>query len=155
MQRSKRILLVAHCIFNQNTVIAKEARAEGAMKSAADWAIGEGFGIVQLPCPEFSFLGLNRLPMTYEEYNNAEYRKHCREILKPILKQVEEFSRNGYEISGLLGIQGSPSCDLRAGRGVFMEELLAMTSEKKIHLTKLWYFPNNSETDFNGDVHTL
>lgn len=155
MQRSKRILLVAHCIFNQNTVIAKEARSEGAMKSAADWAIGEGFGIVQLPCPEYSFLGLNRPPMTYDEYNNIEYRKHCREILKPILKQVEEFSRNDYEISGLLGIQGSPSCDLRPGRGVFMEELLAMMTEKEIHITELWYFPNNRNVEFNGDVHKL
>lgn len=155
MKRSKRILLMAHCILNQNTVIENEARAEGAVKTAANWATEEGFGIIQLPCPEFTFLGINRPPMTYEEYNTPEYRLHCREILQPVLHQVEEYCKNDYEISGLLGIQGSPSCDPSYGRGVFMEELISMFAEKGINLKKQWYLPNTSKPEFNGDVHFL
>ena len=155
MQRSKKIVLVAHCILNQNTVIDRKARAQGPVKSAVDWAVKEGYGIVQLPCPEFTFLGLNRPPMTYEQYNTPEYRAHCREILKPILQQIEEYVKNDYDISGLLGIQNSPSCHPSYGRGVFMEELLAMVTDEGINLKKLWYLPNTSNSAFDGEVHFL
>lgn len=153
MQRSKKILLVSHCILNQNTVIENEARAEGAILSATEWAMKEGFGILQLPCPEFTFLGLNRPPMTYEQYNTPQYRKHCREILEPVLKQAKEYLKNGYEITGLLGIKGSPSCD--PSRGVFMEELIALFAENEIDLKTLWYLPNNSHPIFKSDLHYI
>ncbi|HEY2420838.1 MAG TPA: hypothetical protein VGI04_05470 [Neobacillus sp.] len=153
MQRSKRILLVSHCILNQNTVIDSEARALGAVQSATEWAVKEGFGILQLPCPEFTFLGLNRPSMTYEEYNTPEYRNHCREILKPILQQAEEYVKNGYEIVGMLGIQSSPSCDTI--RGIFIEELTGMLTNKGISLNTLWHLPDTSEPIFNSEVHFI
>ena len=153
MQRSKRILLVSHCILNQNTVIEGEARAAGAVLSAVEWAMKEGYGFLQLPCPEFTFLGLDRPSMTYEQYDTPEYRKHCREILKPVLLQAEDYLKNGYEILGLLGIQSSPSCD--PTRGVFMEELTAMFAEKEIPLNTRWYLPNTSEPEFKSDRHYI
>jgi predicted secreted protein len=151
MQRNKRILMVSHCILNQNTVIEDEARAEGAVLSAVEWALKEGYGFLQLPCPELSFLGLNRPSMTYEQYNTPEYRKHCREILMPVLHQAEEYVTNGYEIVGLLGIQSSPSCD--PTRGIFLEELTAMFAEKGIELKKLWYLPDTSSPTFKSGEH--
>lgn len=153
MQRSKRILLVSHCILNQNTVIENHARAEGAVLSAAEWAMKEGFGILQLPCPEFTFLGLNRPPMTYEQYNTPEYRKHCREILAPVLSQSKDYLKNHFEITGLLGIKGSPSCD--PSRGIFMEELFSLFAENEINLNTLWYLPSNSQPIFRSDLHYI
>ncbi|MCH6268583.1 CD3072 family TudS-related putative desulfidase [Neobacillus citreus] len=151
MQRSKQILIVSHCILNQNTVIPDEARAAGAIISAVEWAMNQGYGLLQLPCPEFTFLGLDRPSMTYEQYNTPEYRKHCREILKPVLFQAEDYLKNGYEIAGILGIQSSPSCD--PTRGIFMEELTAMFAEKGIKLKTLWYLPNTSEPVFDSNKH--
>ena len=153
MQRSKKILLVSHCILNQNTVIDDEARAAGAVLSAVDWAMREGYGFLQLPCPEFTFLGLNRPSMTYEEYNTPEYRKHCRVILRPVLQQAEEYLKNGYEIVGLLGIQSSPSCD--PTRGIFIEEMKDMFLEKDIEMKTLWFLPNTSEPEFKAGLHHL
>jgi predicted secreted protein len=153
MQRSKKILLVSHCILNQNTVIDDEARAPGAVLSAVEWALKEGFGFLQLPCPEFTFLGLDRPSMTYEQYNTPEYRKHCQEILLPVLQQAEDYLKNGYEIVGLLGIQSSPSCD--PTRGIFIEELKKMFLKKDIELKTLWYLPNTSEPVFKADSHYL
>ncbi|WP_404328645.1 CD3072 family TudS-related putative desulfidase [Mesobacillus maritimus] len=150
MQRSRRILLVSHCILNQNTVIKEEARAFGAIPSAVDWIKNEGFGVVQLPCPEFTFLGLDRPPMTYEEYDNEEYRKHCKKILTPIMEQLKEYRRCGYEITGVLGIQSSPSCDQT--RGVFMEELQKLFHEHQITLERQWYLPNTKDPVFNSKV---
>jgi len=151
MQRSKKILLMSHCILNQNTVIKEEARAQGAIPSAVEWAMNEGYAFLQLPCPEFTFLGLDRPSMTYEQYNTSNYRKHCRNILKPVLSQAEDYVKNGYEIAGLLGIQSSPSCD--PIRGIFMEELTAMLNEKGIPLETLWYLPNTENPVFNSSEH--
>lgn len=153
MQRSKKVILVSHCILNQNTVINDEARAEGAVISAVEWAMKEGYGFLQLPCPEFTFLGLNRPSMTYEQYNTTEYRKHCQKILRPVLQQAEDYLKNGYEIVGLLGIQSSPSCD--PTRGIFIEELKELFLEKDIEMSTLWFLPNTSEPIFNASLHHL
>ncbi|NHM31842.1 CD3072 family TudS-related putative desulfidase [Neobacillus terrae] len=151
MQRSKKILLVSHCIINQNTVIEEEARALGAIPSVMEWALKNGYGIVQLPCPEFTFLGLERPPMTYEEYDNKSYRAHCRKILEPIIDQLLNYQQNGYQIMGTVGIQSSPSCD--PGRGVFMEEFKGLMDVKKIAIETFWHLPNTQNPVFNADIH--
>lgn len=153
MQRNKKILLVSHCILNQNTVIEGEARAEGAISSAMEWIKEEGVGVLQLPCPEFTFLGLDRPSMTYEEYDNDQYRSHCQRILSPIMKQILEYRRCGYEISGILGIQSSPSCDLL--RGVFMEELKKLFRHHEISISNQWFLPNEKEPVFNHKKHLI
>jgi predicted secreted protein len=89
--------------------------------------------------------------MTYEQYDTPEYRKHCREILAPVINQAKEYQHIGYELTGLLGIKGSPSCD--PGRGVFMEELFKMFGENEIQLKTLWYLPNTADPAFNSDEH--
>lgn len=153
MLRNKRILLVSHCIINQNTVIEGEARSLGAISSAVDWIQAEGLGVLQLPCPEFTFLGLDRPPMTYEEYDHEKYRLHCRKILQPIIEQLMEYKRCGYEITGILGIQSSPSCDMT--RGVFMEELKKLLLEQQIPIETQWFLPDQQEPIFNHKEHSI
>jgi predicted secreted protein len=151
MQRSKKLIIVSHCILNQNTVIEGEARSMGAIPSAVDWIQKEGFGIIQLPCPEFTFLGLDRPPMAYEQYDNEEYRCHCRQILMPIINQIKEYLKSGFQIAGTLGIQSSPSCDM--SRGVFMEEFQTLLAENHIQIDQKWYLPNQQNPVFNSDEH--
>lgn len=153
MQRKKKILLVSHCIINQNTVIKGEARAKGAISSAMEWMEEEGVGILQLPCPEFTFLGLDRPSMTYEEYNNNEYRNHCQKILIPFMEQILEYKRCGYDIIGILGIQSSPSCDQI--KGVFMEELQKLFHQNHILIENKWYLPNDEHPIFNPKEHVI
>jgi predicted secreted protein len=153
MQRSKKIILTSHCIINQNTVVEGESRALGAIPSAVQWIIGKGYGILQLPCPEFTFLGMDRPPMTYEEYDTREYRAHCRKIMEPVIEQVHEYIRSGYTIEGILGIQSSPSCD--QGRGVFMEEVQSLFQENGLPLKTLWYLPNTADPIFDGSIHKI
>ena len=40
------------------------------------------------------------------------FRRHCRNILSPILDQLKEYLAHGerFEILGIVGIDGSPSC---------------------------------------------
>jgi predicted secreted protein len=69
MQRSKRLVVVSHCVINQNAVVSGEERSPGIMKSAVDWATEQEYGIFQLPCHEFTYLVPERPPMTVEEYD--------------------------------------------------------------------------------------
>lgn len=151
MQRSKKIMITAHCILNQNTVIEGEARALGAVPSVLKWISNEGYGVVQLPCPEYTFLGLDRPPMTYEQYDNAQYRNHCREILQPIIEQLQGYQNHGYEIVGSVGIQSSPSCD--QSKGVFFEEFQALLRERNIKINHQYFLPNDNNPVFNPIDH--
>lgn len=153
MRRSKKILVVSHCILNQNTVIPEEARALGAVPSVLQWVEKEGFGLVQLPCPEFTFLGLDRPPMTYEEYNTNEYRTHCRSLLSPIIDQLLAYQEAGYELCGLVGIGSSPSCD--PSRGIYMEEFEELRKKSGIIIQNTWYLPDVSDPVFDSKTHRV
>ena len=136
-RRGKRIILLAHCILNQNAVVWPLARESGALAGVVRTCLDAGLGIIQLPCPEVTARGPRRAQAERPSYDTAGYRAHCRALIEPIRAQVEAYRRAGYEIVGLIGIGDSPSCGLtttyeggpRPGRGVFMEELLAMIPE--------------------------
>ncbi|MEK8131026.1 CD3072 family TudS-related putative desulfidase [Paenibacillus filicis] len=160
MKRSKQILVASHCVLNQSAVVAGEARSPGVMKAAVDWAHEQEYGIVQLPCPEFTFLGPERPPMTVEEYDTPEFHAHNRKILAPVVEQLKVYQDHGYTIVGGLAISGSPSCD--PGRGVFIQDFLALSAEEGVRVDFFWQIPNTDEGHFDpsdeksvfGPVHT-
>lgn len=51
-ERSRRVVLVSHCLLNENTRYAGGASRPGAVAEAIDGLIDAGYGIHQLPCPE-------------------------------------------------------------------------------------------------------
>lgn len=151
MKRSKEIIVVSHCILNQNTVIAEEARAMGSIPSVVDWVLKEGYGFLQLPCPEFTYLGINRDSMTYEQYDTLDYRNHCSKILIPVVEQLIEYKNNGFKIKGMVGIGHSPSCD--PSRGVFIEEFNKLLQKSNIDIEDFWYLPPVEDPIFDPEVH--
>lgn len=134
--RGRRIALVAHCVFNQNAVLTGWERATGTFNATVSDLMRQGLGLVQLPCPELTFLGVDRPPMTYEEYDTPEYREHCRTLLAPVLAQLQRLLEDGCTLEVLLGIEESPSCDLRQGKGVFMEELYQLLPEGSLPIIR-------------------
>ncbi len=136
-RRGKRLVLLAHCILNQNAVVEPLARRPGALEGIVRTCLDAGVGMMQLPCPEIVARGPRRAQAERPSYDTAEYRARCRALLEPVRAQAEAYRSAGYEIVGLLAIGDSPSCGLltthdgRAvpGRGVFMEELLAIMPE--------------------------
>jgi predicted secreted protein len=150
--RSRKVAVVAHCHLNVNTKVHGLADYRGAREDLVSDFVSSGIGIVQLPCPEATFLGMSRWGMTYEQYDTPAYRRHCREILGPTLDTLVALAADGCEIVGIYGVAGSPSCgvdvtcmgygdggeieDLAAtglprstlstGRGVFFEELASI-----------------------------
>ncbi|MNE54153.1 hypothetical protein D3C76_140830 [compost metagenome] len=149
MKRSKQILVVSHCVINQNAVVGGEARSPGIMKAAVDWSNKQGYGIFQLPCPEFTFLGPERPPMTVQEYDTPEFHTHNRKILLPYIEQLKVYQEHGYTIVGGLGISDSPSCD--PGKGVFMQDFLQIAAEHEVNIDFFWQIPNTKSGRFNPD----
>jgi predicted secreted protein len=137
MHRKKKIIILSHCILNQNSVVHPLARAKGAYTAIIEKILQEEIGIIQLPCPELLHLGENRPPMTKKEYDTPEFRRLCKTLLQNAMMQIQEYQRNGYEILGILGINESPTCSLLEERGVLMEEFESALSNAKIKLPLL------------------
>lgn len=136
-RRGRRLILLAHCILNQNAVVQPLARAPAALEGVLRGCLDAGVGLLQLPCPETAARGPERAPDERRGYDAPAYRTLCRDLAAPLVAQVRAYERAGYTIVGLIGIGHSPSCGLdtthnggaRPGRGVFMEELLALLPE--------------------------
>ncbi len=122
-RRSKRVMLVAHCVFNQNAKIDRCAYYPGIVKKVAKALINAGVGIIQMPCPELCYLGLDRqvnrdVSTTVEsEDTRVGWRMAeeggiavCRRLADDLIYQIEEYQKHGFEIVGLIGINGSPTC---------------------------------------------
>ncbi|NLF97607.1 MAG: DUF523 domain-containing protein [Candidatus Riflebacteria bacterium] len=157
MKRSKKLVLLAHCILNSNSKVVGLAQYAGALEEVVVGHIRRGSGIIQLPCPETTFLGLKRWGMTREQYDTPFYRSHCRSILQPYMQQIEDYLANGYNIEEIVGVDGSPSCGVNltcagycggemddaarqhhnlreiSGRGIMMEVLVELLAEKGIN----------------------
>ena len=151
MERSKKLLLISHCVLNQNAVIDGWERASGAFP-VAKTLIESGLGIIQMPCPELLFGGLERPSMTHADYNTDDYRQLCRELLAPYIKQIKNYIKNGYVLQGLVGIHNSPTCSITGQPGVLMEELFDICEKENIELKYVEIPEEYSETQPDADL---
>lgn len=140
----QRVALVAHCLVNQNAKVQEFARAPGAVPGVIERLRRHGYRILQLPCPEMAFSGVDRWWQGRELYDKSPYRRHCRSLAERVATIVEEHGRRGRGIV-VIGLDGSPSSGVRftgeapgwggrphfekgdyrvvPGMGVWMEEL--------------------------------
>lgn len=147
MKRGKNVFIICHCLLNSNAKIFPLADTSGVYVNDISPLMKIGVGLVQLPCPETCYLGMNRWGMTKEQYDHQAYRDFCKTILYPIMLQITAYAKAGYSISGVAGMDGSPNCgitktclgyrggeicynsasdlsselELVSGRGIFME----------------------------------
>lgn len=160
MNRSRKILIVCHCLLNANAKIPPLASVQGVFTDMILPSINEGCGLFQLPCPETSYLGMYRWGMTREQYDTPAFRSHCRKILETPIDQLVSFKQADYEFTGLIGMDHSPNCGVNhtcegyrggeiischvvqkqidslhsvQGKGIFMEELLTLLQQKGIY----------------------
>ena len=153
-KRSKRVILVAHCVLNQNAKLDRCAYYPGAIEEITQAILESGAGILQMPCPELLCLGLDReaksgaIPSVEEEDTRIAIRMKepkarvvCRKIVDDIVYQIEEYRKNGFEIIGVIGINGSPTCAVemtwsanreKEGPGVFISLLAEELGKRSI-----------------------
>ncbi|MDF1534729.1 MAG: 2-thiouracil desulfurase family protein [Methanosarcinaceae archaeon] len=134
---SKDITVIAHCLMN------KPSRLSGfnapMLKPASTGAKRQN--IIQLPCPEMIYFGINRREITKDQLNHPNYRRFCNELFKPFVDMIEQFANSGMQIK-IIGVPKSPSCGVElttiggkcgcvtdfkhehvTGTGVFFEEI--------------------------------
>ncbi len=158
MERKRKIVILTHCILNVNSKVNGLATCSGADQAIVSDYINDGYGIIQLPCPETTFCGLQRWGMSRNQYDHPNYRRHCRKILTPIVEQIQMYIENSYSIKEIVCMDGSPSCGLDLvfagykgglvnseaadpsivkevqGKGVFIDELDKMLNERSIEI---------------------
>lgn len=154
MEREKNIVVVSHCILNQNSVVIPLARAKGSYNAICKTILDKNIGIIQMPCPELAHLGLSRPPKTKDEYDTKAYRQLCKELIQPILTQLLNYKDADYNLVGIIGIDESPTCSFN-NKGILMEILLELLDQHQI-IPRLIAVPTtyyeNSNTDFSSEL---
>lgn len=110
MKRSKKIILASHCILNSNSKVDGLSQYGGMFTEIIDILGKEDIGVIQLPCPEIIVFGMRRWGHTKDQFDTLTYRKKCRYLLNDIIEQIYAYKKIGYDIIGVLGVNGSPSC---------------------------------------------
>lgn len=110
MNRSKKIAIISHCIINQNSVVKGEYKNMNIFFPFIKKLFENNIGILQLPCPETECYGLRRWGHVKEQFDNCGYRQYIEKVINSFLEIMKEYLNNGYEIIGIYGIAGSPSC---------------------------------------------
>lgn len=121
--RSKKVIFVAHCLLNQNSISDGTAVCPAGFQEMMDYFLEAGIGIVQMPCPELSCLGLDRgniygadSPVVVENTRiRAEMKKDnlnekLNKLVEYVIQQIVEYHKYGFDIIGIIGANRSPNC---------------------------------------------
>lgn len=138
--RDAEVTVVAHCLLNPFTRV----------KGLPQQSFRPKGPVVQLPCPEALYMGLDRWAVTKNQLEVPEFRRFCRRLITSVADLLEMLARGGALIR-IVGVAHSPSCGVTttssgyaggrvgearhehiSGQGVFMEELLAELERRKV-----------------------
>lgn len=141
--RSRKVVLVPHCVLNQNARSAGAAERPAAVVELVTGLLERDIGILQMPCPEICAFGLDRGPIRIEtEMRTPENREISRRLALELIKQIRTYRDCGVQVTGVLGKNGSPTCGVEEtwnngvcpGTGAFIEELKAELKQQSIDI---------------------
>ena len=155
--RSKKVVLLAHCILNQNARIDTCATNPAFIPGIVEFFAQQQIGIVQCPCPELEVLGLGRQGQdcavwdgsyrhedgeVYDQLTTPEGKQKLQELAQRMVFQIQEYIKYGFQVLGMLGIETSPSCGFgwtyyqgaKKGNGAFIEALTAAFEDANLDI---------------------
>ena len=154
--RSKKVVFIAHCFLNQNSISDGTAVYPAAFKKISEIFLNADIGISQMPCPELCCLGLDRgniygadVPVVVENTRiRTEMKKdipnaRLDQLADYVVYQISEYIKYGFEVVGIIGANRSPNCGVDTtsdnnaevnGNGLFMEKISSRLSEKNISI---------------------
>src|SRR6056297_3266691 len=160
MNRNKKMIVLSHCLINSNAKVEGLATYCGMSEKLVKLLLHNDYGLIQLPCPKLEVYGIKRWGHVKDQFDNYHYRNQCEIILKKYILQLENYIKNGYEISCIVGVENSPSCGVNKTcksncwggtlnkknfkkdidnlqiveeSGVFIEELKKLLNKRKIN----------------------
>ena len=123
-ERGGRVVFMSHCLLNQNTRYLGGAVCPGVVADAVHPYLRDGIGIVQMPCPEQRVWGgvlkrrflwlidhppTSRWVGTLSTSVNAFIRLRYWRIANRVIREVEDYTKSGFDVVGLIGVADSPS----------------------------------------------
>lgn len=154
--RSKKVVFIAHCFLNQNSISDGTAVYPAVFKNVIEFFMKADIGIVQMPCPEFCCLGLDRgniyganTPVVIENTRiRAEMKKdipngQLDQLADYVVYQILEYLKYEFKVVGIIGANRSPNCGVDTtsdnntemkGMGLFMEKISCRLSEKSVSI---------------------
>ncbi|MBI5606461.1 MAG: DUF523 domain-containing protein [Deltaproteobacteria bacterium] len=140
--RSKKIIILAHCLLNQNSISDGTADCPSQFREIIDLIMKNQIGILQLPCPEVMCLGLDRGDRQGGKRQVLEENTRIGNLMSEMVNQkllrvkaeevatlIQDYRSYGFRVIGVVGINRSPSCGIETttkdnaeekGKGVFM-----------------------------------
>ncbi len=114
-KRERRVIFISHCWLNINTRFPEGCSFAGANVPLIKTLLDAGLGIIQMPCPEYECLGLEK--WLYGEVILDDIRACFRIKAEVVLKQIKDYQALGFDIVGVLGMNPSPSCGVTVAKG--------------------------------------
>ena len=123
-------MFLSHCLLNENTRYLGGAGRRGCVVEIVRPCLEQGIGIVQLPCPEehawggvlkrwlLAFYGADaslsfRLRRVLFPVMLFYTRRVYRRLARQVANQIEDYLTSGFEVLGVIGVDGSPSCGVQ------------------------------------------
>lgn len=155
-KRSRKVVFMAHCILNQNSISDGTATHPAQIKDMVKVCLDNDIGIVQMPCPEMICLGLDRgnengiesdvvvenTRIRKELLSEEKYEKLLYLAAQTVF-QIEDYYKHGFQVLGIIGIDRSPSCGVNTtsennleveGTGLFIQAIRSELINKGIGL---------------------
>ena len=154
--RSRKVVLAAHCLLNQNSISDGTAVYPAAFREVVETLLDAEVGILQMPCPELCCLGLDRgnpegaqeavvveNTRIRREMQRADREQKLLGLVEHVMDQVLEYRRHGFSIVGIVGANRSPNCGVETtsaqnrevpGKGLFMEHLARRLEEEGLSI---------------------
>lgn len=145
MNVTSRVLVLSHCLLNKATRWWQEGkpleRNIGLAAEIIEYALKHNIGVIQMPCPEFTFCGNPRPSRTKDEYEALPgFKEHCDRLARSVAEQLKALAsmsvRPRIHVLAVIGVRRSPSCAVKSAtknicgearvveeKGVFMEAL--------------------------------
>lgn len=108
--RSKKVAFVSSCLLNANNKVLGLSRYKGVCKEVLEVLMENDYGILQMPCPETLYLGVNRWWATKNVYACYCFTLHCNNLAKQMVNYMTGYEKAEYETPIILACDGSPSC---------------------------------------------
>lgn len=109
-KRSKKVIFCVHCLLNQNARAQGVAKCAGAVPEFLDYCVKNEYGIVPIDCPQLMFEPIERQPDTKEHYLSEISVSTNQKVAKKVIEQIKVYLKAGYEVCGVSGVSGSPTC---------------------------------------------
>ena len=151
-----RVIVLSHCILNRSTRWWQNGKStrnnRGLTIQILNLLSRLEIGVIQLPCPEFTFCGNPRPPRTRDEYASLPgFQQHCAnladEASRYLRDLIEKAQKPPIRILAIVGVERSPTCGVKCTpigkggskryieeKGIFIEMLMERLEEEGLKI---------------------